>query len=61
MTINYKTNGTYTTKSLTEWFFGKAFVKAATNDALKQSKKTGKTEFKTWQNGTGYLTVCIEK
>ena len=61
MTINYKTNGAYTTKSLTEWFFGKAFVKAATNDALKQSKKAGKTEFKTWQNGTGYLTVCIEK
>ena len=61
MTINYKTNGAYTTKSLTEWFFGKAFVKAATNDALKQSKKTGKTEFKTWQNGTDYLTVCIEK
>ena len=61
MTINYKTNGAYTTKSLTEWFFGKAFVKAATSDALKQSKKTGKTEFKTWQNGTGYLTVCIEK
>lgn len=61
MTINYKTNGAYTTKSLTEWFFGEAFVKAATNDALNQSKKTGKTEFKTWQTGTGYLTVCIEK
>ena len=61
MTINYKTNAAYTTKRLTEWYFGKAFVKAATNEAIKQHSKTGKSQFKTWQDGTGYLTVCIEK
>ena len=31
MTINYKTNGAYCTKSLTEWYFGKTFVKKATD------------------------------
>lgn len=61
MTITYKTNAADTTKSLTEWYFGKAFVKAATNEALKQYNKTGKSQFKAWQDGTGYLTVCIEK
>lgn len=61
MTITYKTNAAYTTKSLTEWYFGKAFVKTATNEAIKQNAKTGKTEFKTWQDGTGYLTVCLAK
>ena len=35
MTINYKTNGAYCTKSLTEWYFGKTFVKKATDAALK--------------------------
>ena len=34
MTITYKTNAAYTTKSLTEWYFGKAFVKAATAEAI---------------------------
>ncbi len=57
MTITYKTNAAYTTKSLTEWYFGKAFVKAATAEAIK----SGKSQLKTWQNGTGYLTVCITK
>ena len=57
MTITYKTNAACTTKSLTEWYFGKAFVKAATDEAFK----SGKSQFKTWQNGTGYLTVCVEK
>jgi len=61
MTINYKTNGFYTSKDLTEWYFGKAFVKAATKEALKQHSKTGNNQSKTWQDGTGYLTVCIEK
>lgn len=61
MTITYKTNAAYTTKSMTEWYFGKAFVKAATNAALKQNAKTGKTEYRAWQDGTGYLTVIIEK
>ena len=60
MTINYKTNGAYCTKSLTEWYFGKTFVKKATDAALKDYSKTGKSQHKTWQDGTGYLTVCIE-
>ena len=34
MTINYKTNGAYCTKSLTEWYFGKTFVKKATDAAV---------------------------
>lgn len=55
MTITYKTNAAYTTKSLTEWYFGKNFVRKATNEAIK----SGKREYRTWQNGTGYLTVCI--
>lgn len=61
MRITYKTNAAETTKSLTEWYFGKAFVKEATNEALKQFKKAGKTQLKVWQNETGYLTVCIEE
>ena len=61
MTINYKTNGSYCTKSLTEWYFGKGFVKNATNAAIAENKVSGKCQYKAWQNGTGYLTVCIEK
>ena len=61
MTINYKTNGSYCTKSLTAWYFGKAFVKNATNAAIAENKVSGKCQYKAWQNGTGYLTVCIEK
>ena len=35
MTITYKTNGSVTTKSLTEWFFGKSFVKSLTESARR--------------------------
>ena len=59
MNITYKTNGVATNKSMTEWYFGKAFVKNSTAAAIQQHKKSGNTEFKFWQNGTGYITVCI--
>lgn len=59
MEITYRTNGVATTKSLTEWYFGRTFVKNLTDSAMKMHEKSGKTEFKFWQNGTGYMTVCI--
>ena len=43
----YKTNHATTTKSMTEWYFGKAFVASM------------KTEFRFWQDGTGYLTIQL--
>lgn len=52
-TVTYKVNGTVTTKTLTEWYFGKDFVKKATEQALRGDK----SDF--WQNGTGKLTVVI--
>ncbi len=55
----YKTNHAATTKSLTEWYFGKAFVKNMTAKAKRESKKTGKKEFRFWQDGTGYLTITL--
>ena len=54
MTITYKTNAATTTKSMTEWFFGKEVVRNLTASALRMNKKTGKTEFRFWQDGTGY-------
>lgn len=59
MSIIYKTNGAPTTKSLTEWFFGKRFVATATEQARKAHETTGAIRFKTWQEGTGYLTIEI--
>ena len=38
----YKTNHAATTKSLTEWYFGKAFVASMTAKAKRESKKTGR-------------------
>ena len=59
MTITYKTNHSVTTKSMTEWYFGKEFVANQTASAKRMSKKTGETTFKFWQEGTGYLTIEI--
>ena len=56
-TMTYYTNHAATTKSMTEWYFGKAFVSSMTAKAKRESKKTGKTEFRFWQDGTGYLTI----
>lgn len=61
MTITYKTNHAMTSKSSTEWYFGKAFVKEATAKALREYKKTGTAEYRVWQDGTGYLTVRVSK
>lgn len=55
----YKVNGSYTTKSLAEWFFGKKFVRAAEKDLLSANKSDGTKSIKVWQDGTGYLTVVI--
>ena len=57
--MKFKTNSTVTTRSLTEWFFGKDFVKEKTLEAEKASKETGKKEFRFWQEGTGYLTIIL--
>lgn len=56
----YKTNHATTTKSMTEWYFGKAFVASMTAKAKRENKKTGKTEFRFWQDGTGYLTIQLQ-
>lgn len=53
MNISYKTNGCETTKSLTEWYFGKKFVAKA----VAMLEASEKKEIKVWQDGTGYLTV----
>lgn len=59
MKITYFTNGVITTKSMTEWFFGKKTTEAFTESAIKQHKATKKNIFKFWQNGTGYLTIQV--
>lgn len=59
--MKYKTNSAATTKSLTEWFFGKDFVKARTEDAARYFKATGKTSVKYFQKGTGFLTIEADK
>ena len=59
MTITYKTNSIATTKSLTEWYFGKKTVANLTASAKRMNAKTGKTEFRFWQDGTGYLTIQV--
>ena len=57
--MTYKTNHSQTTKSMTEWFFGKNFVAAKTAEARRLNKKTGETEFRFWQDGTGFLTIQL--
>lgn len=59
MEIIYRTNGVITTTSLTNWYFGTKTVNNLTNAAKSEFKKTGKREFKFWQDGTGYLTIEI--
>lgn len=55
MEITYYTNHAKTTKSLTEWYFGKKFVAKAE----KMLEASGKKEIKVWQDGTGYLTIKV--
>ena len=56
-TILYRVNGTLTTKSLAEWFFGKTFVANLTASAQRMNQASGETTFKFWQDGTGCLTI----
>ncbi len=58
-TMTFKTNSGWTTKSMTEWYFGKKFVAEKAAEAKRMNKKTGKTEFRFWQKGTGYLTIKL--
>lgn len=60
MKTTFKTNSAATTKSLTEWYFGKRFVAQCQKEAENAYKKSGKKEFRFWQNGTGYLTITVE-
>ena len=57
--IIIKTTKQHVMKSMTEWYFGKAFVASMTAKAKRENKKTGKTEFRFWQDGTGYLTIQL--
>ena len=57
--MTYKTNHAKTTKSMAEWYFGKKFVAAKTAEAKRLNKKTGETEFRFWQDGTGFLDIQI--
>ena len=57
--ITYETNRVATTKSMTEWYFGKAFVSSMTAKARRESRRTGRTEIRFWKDGTGYLTIRI--
>lgn len=60
MKITYKTNHVETTKSLTEWYFGKEFVARLTRSSESMREKTGESSFEFWQNGTGILTIVFE-
>lgn len=55
--ITYKTNSAVTTKSMTEWYFGKKYVSSMTRMAQEDQKKTGKSEYRFFQAGTGFLTI----
>ena len=53
--MRFQTNGTETSRSLTEWYFGKAFVARC----IKETKESGLREKRFWQDGTGYLTIIL--
>jgi hypothetical protein len=57
--IVYRVNGSLTTQSLAEWFFGSQFVANLTAYAKLTNEATGENTFKFWQGGTGYLTIEI--
>lgn len=55
MSMRFRTNGKETTRSLTEWFFGKAFVARC----IRETENSGLKEKKFWQDGTEYLTIIL--
>ena len=55
----YKTNHATTTKEHDRMVLRKAFVASMTAKAKRENKKTSKTEFRFWQDGTGYLTIQL--
>lgn len=61
MEILYKTNGAYTSKGDTEWYFGKKFVDELTKAATIIHGVTGESYFKFWKKDTGYMAVEIKE
>ena len=59
MRITYKVNGWEQDKHQTEWFFGPEYVRSMVSKAKRIYKKTGMTELKVFQKGTGFLTITI--
>lgn len=57
--ITYKTNHAETSKSMTEWYFGKGTVRNLTASAKRMSAKSKQSEFRFFVKGTGYLTIII--
>lgn len=57
--IIYKVNGVQVTAHMAEWYFGKAFVSRLIAYAMRMNQESGQSEFKRWQDGTGYLTINI--
>lgn len=57
--IIYKVNGVQVTTHMAKWYFGKAFVSRLTVSALRMNEESGRSEFKCWQDGTGYLTIKV--
>ena len=57
--MRFMTNGAETTRSLTEFYFGKRFVARKIVESEKQARQTGEKQFRFWQNGTGYLTIIL--
>lgn len=53
--MTFRTNGKETTRSLTEWFFGKTFVARC----IRETETSGLKGKKFWQEGTGYLTIIL--
>lgn len=58
--ITYKTNSAVTTKSMTEWYFGRKYVSSMTRKAQAEHEKTGKSDFRFFQAGTGFLTIIVK-
>lgn len=60
MRVTYKVNGWDQDKHMTEWYFGPEFVRSLVSKAKRIYRKTGMTELKVFQKGTGFLTITIQ-
>ena len=57
--MTFMTNGKETTKGLTEFYFGRRILNEKIVEAKENCMKTGKTESRFWQPGTGTLTIKL--